>query len=86
MAINDVADQYFAYENRLASFQTAQQLSKRRASNASAKAPKSLRWPHKFLSPEEVRSRSRSYHTISANTREARKSRFLLLSSPNQPR
>jgi hypothetical protein len=54
MAIPYVADDYFTYESRLASFQTAQQLSKRRASNASSKAPKSLKWPHKFLSPEEV--------------------------------
>lgn len=54
MAIPDVADDYFTYENRLASFQIAQQVSKRRASNASSKGPKSLKWPHKFLSPEEL--------------------------------
>ena len=54
MAIIDFANQYFTYESRLASFQTAQQLPKRRASNASSKAPKSTKWPHKFLSPEEV--------------------------------
>lgn len=57
MAINiaDLADGYFTHEERLASFQTAQQVSKRRASNASSKAPKSIKWPHKFLAPEEVR-------------------------------
>jgi hypothetical protein len=49
MAIIDVADQYFTYESRLASFQTA-----RRTSNANSKAPKSTKWPHKFLAPEEV--------------------------------
>ena len=59
MAITEIADQYFTYEGRLASFQTAQQLSKRRASNASSKAPKSLKWPHKFLSAEEVSAKLR---------------------------
>jgi hypothetical protein len=54
MAIPEVTDEYFTYEGRLASFQTAQKLSKRRGSNASSKAPKSLKWPHKFLAPEEV--------------------------------
>jgi len=49
-----LADQYFTYESRLESFHTAQQLSKRRASNASSKAAKSLKWPHKFLEPERV--------------------------------
>lgn len=58
MAITDVADEYFAYDNRLASFQNAQHLSKRRASNASTKAHKSMRWPHKWLSSEEVWSLS----------------------------
>jgi hypothetical protein len=56
MAISDVADEFFTLESRIASFQTAQPISKRRASNASSKAPKSLKWPHKFLSAEEVRS------------------------------
>lgn len=54
MAVPEVADQYLTLESRVASFQTAQPLSKRRASNASSKAPKSLKWPHKFMSVEEV--------------------------------
>ncbi|XMA16596.1 hypothetical protein WAI453_009387 [Rhynchosporium graminicola] len=54
MAIGDVADQYFNYEARIASFQNAQQVAKRRASNASTKGGKSLRWPHKFLTGEEL--------------------------------
>lgn len=45
------------YENRLASFQVpAAAAGKRRASSASAKAPKPLAWPHKSLSPADVRN------------------------------
>ena len=61
MAIGDVADQYFTYDSRLASFQHGQQVAKRRASNASTKAGKTLKWPHKFLSGEEV---STSHHSL----------------------
>ncbi|TVY39757.1 Protein bir1 [Lachnellula subtilissima] len=64
MGISDVADQYFAYENRVASFQTTQQLTKRRTSNTSAKAPKSLKWPHKFLSPEELAKAGFFYYPL----------------------
>ncbi|TVY92092.1 Protein bir1 [Lachnellula willkommii] len=64
MVASDVADQYFAYENRVASFQTAHQLSKRRTSNASAKASKSLKWPHKFLSPEELAKAGFFYYPL----------------------
>jgi len=42
------------YENRLASFQGAQPIAKRRPSNASSRAPKALHWPHKSLSSVEV--------------------------------
>jgi len=49
-------DQYFVYENRLASFQGSQPVTKRRASNASSRAPKVLTWPHKKLSPSSVRA------------------------------
>jgi hypothetical protein len=54
MAITDIADQYYTYDGRLASFQSAQSLSKRRTSNASSKAPKSIKWPHSSLPPEQV--------------------------------
>ncbi|KAK0715539.1 hypothetical protein B0H67DRAFT_537983 [Lasiosphaeris hirsuta] len=45
---------YFVYENRLASFQGAHPGGKKRASNASSRAPKMLHWPHKSLSPVEL--------------------------------
>ncbi|TLD17048.1 uncharacterized protein PgNI_01405 [Pyricularia grisea] len=48
------ADQYFVYENRLASFLEPQPVAKRRASNASSRTPKTLTWPHKFLPPFEL--------------------------------
>ncbi len=54
MAIMDIADQYYTYEGRLASFQNAQPMSKRRASNVSSKVPKSIKWPHSSLPPEQV--------------------------------
>lgn len=57
MPLSDVADQYFTYESRLDSFQTPQPLSKRRASTASSKVPKTMRWPNQFLSAEEVFTR-----------------------------
>lgn len=54
MTLADTADQYFTYESRLTSFQTAQQLSKRRTSNANSNTPKTLKWPHQSPSAEEV--------------------------------
>ncbi|KAH8847790.1 hypothetical protein MCOR27_001909 [Pyricularia oryzae] len=48
------ADQYFVYENRLASFLEPQPVAKRRASNAGSRTPKTLTWPHKFLPPFEL--------------------------------
>ncbi|KAH6856058.1 hypothetical protein B0I37DRAFT_395884 [Chaetomium sp. MPI-CAGE-AT-0009] len=47
----DADDQYFAFENRLNSFQGAQPVSKGKASTAGSRAPKALLWPHKTLSP-----------------------------------
>ncbi|KAJ4289472.1 hypothetical protein N0V88_006953 [Collariella sp. IMI 366227] len=44
-------DQYFAYENRLASFRGHQHVTKGRVSSANSRAPKVLQWPHKILSP-----------------------------------
>jgi hypothetical protein len=55
MALESPDEQYFVYENRLASFQGPQPVTKRRASNASSRAPKALHWPHKKLSPSSVR-------------------------------
>ncbi|KAK3319002.1 hypothetical protein B0H66DRAFT_517468 [Apodospora peruviana] len=49
-------EQYFIYENRLASFLNAQPAGKKRASNASSRAPKALHWPHKALQPEDLAS------------------------------
>jgi hypothetical protein len=47
-------EQYFLYENRLASFHGPKPVTKRRQSNASSRAPKALTWPHKFLRAEDV--------------------------------
>jgi hypothetical protein len=54
MALTGSEDRYYVYENRLASFQGAQPVTKRRPSNASSRAPKALHWPHKSLSPVDV--------------------------------
>ncbi|KAK4448490.1 hypothetical protein QBC34DRAFT_439237 [Podospora aff. communis PSN243] len=54
MALTGPEDRYYVYENRLASFQGAQPVTKRRASNASSRAPKALHWPHKSLSPVDL--------------------------------
>ncbi|POS82396.1 hypothetical protein EPUL_005374, partial [Erysiphe pulchra] len=48
------SDDFFTYESRLASFRKAHPISRRRASNASLKGPKSLKWPHKFLSASDL--------------------------------
>ncbi|KAK3294309.1 uncharacterized protein B0H64DRAFT_425184 [Chaetomium fimeti] len=47
----DAEEQYFAFENRLNSFQGPQPVSKGKASAAASRAPKALLWPHKTLSP-----------------------------------
>lgn len=86
MAIGDVADQYFTYEARIASFQNAHQLAKRRASNAITKAGKSLKWPHKFLTGDEVRILQMSISANHSDARLACQSRFLLPSSTIQSR
>lgn len=51
----EISDQYFTFEGRLASFQSAQPVS-RRKSNAKGRAPKPLAWPHKQLDPTAVSS------------------------------
>ncbi|KAI9745806.1 MAG: hypothetical protein M1818_000487 [Claussenomyces sp. TS43310] len=53
MAFAGSPEDFFTYEGRLASFQTA---SKRRASHAKGKAAKTIKWPHRFLSAEELAS------------------------------
>ncbi|RFU30538.1 hypothetical protein B7463_g5772, partial [Scytalidium lignicola] len=67
MEIADVADQYFTYQDRLASFQVAHPLPKRRGSNANSKAPKSLKWPHKFLSADALAKAGFFYHPLEVN-------------------
>ncbi|KAL2018239.1 hypothetical protein VTK56DRAFT_1146 [Thermocarpiscus australiensis] len=44
-------EQYFVYENRVASFRGPQPVTKGRVSSASSRAPKALHWPHKAPSP-----------------------------------
>lgn len=50
MEADEISDQYFTYDGRLASFKTAQPVA-RRPSNAKGKAPKAIAWPHKHLDP-----------------------------------
>ncbi|KAI1134416.1 hypothetical protein F5Y05DRAFT_398741 [Hypoxylon sp. FL0543] len=50
METDDISDQYFTYDGRLASFKAAQPVA-RRPSNAKGKAPKAVAWPHKHLDP-----------------------------------
>lgn len=54
MAVHDVAPGYITLESRVASYRYAQPITGRRTSTAGTKAPKSLKWPHKFLLPEQV--------------------------------
>lgn len=56
MSTDDDIDEYFIYENRLASFHGPQRVTKRRASTAAtSRAPKTLSWPHKSIKPADVR-------------------------------
>ncbi|OBT66275.1 hypothetical protein VE03_04358 [Pseudogymnoascus sp. 23342-1-I1] len=50
----DIPDQYYTEVARLESFHTAQPLPKRRGSNATGRAPKSIKWPHSWLGPEQL--------------------------------
>ncbi|KAI1097685.1 hypothetical protein F4804DRAFT_155558 [Jackrogersella minutella] len=50
MDSDEIPDQYFTYDGRLASFKIAQPVA-RRPSNAKGKASKALVWPHKQLDP-----------------------------------
>ena len=58
MDYSDLAEQFFTYDARLASFQTAQP-TKKRGSTAKGRAAKGIAWPHKYLDPADV-SASRS--------------------------
>lgn len=52
---SDAMDEYYIYDNRLASFTAPQAVAaKRRGSTASSRAPKALTWPHKSIKPAEV--------------------------------
>ncbi|ROW04520.1 hypothetical protein VMCG_05029 [Cytospora schulzeri] len=54
MAAEDM-DDYFIYDNRLASFNGPQPVAKRRASSAAqSRAPKALTWPHKSIKPTDM--------------------------------
>lgn len=55
----DAMDEFYIYENRLASFTDPQVVAtapKRRASNAStqSRSPKIMTWPHKSIRPVDV--------------------------------
>lgn len=59
MAANDMND-YFIYDNRLASFNGPQTVAKRRTSSAAhSRAPKALSWPHKSIKPADVSKAAR---------------------------
>lgn len=58
MTVRDVAPCYITFESRVASYRYAQPITGRRTSTAGSKAPKSLKWPHKLLLPEQVRNPS----------------------------
>ncbi|KAI1416865.1 hypothetical protein F5Y13DRAFT_204258 [Hypoxylon sp. FL1857] len=52
MEADDISDQYFTYDGRLASFKSAHPVA-RRPSNAKGKAAKAIVWPHKHLEPAQ---------------------------------
>ncbi|KAH8804699.1 hypothetical protein F5884DRAFT_677788 [Xylogone sp. PMI_703] len=66
MEIAEVADQYFTYQDRLASFQIAHPLPKRTGSTVNSKV-KPLKWPHKFLSGDALAKAGFFYHPLEAN-------------------
>ena len=53
MDLDEIPDQYFTYDGRLASFQVSKPAGKRK-SNTKGKAAKALTWPHQHLDPESV--------------------------------
>ncbi|CAK7207855.1 hypothetical protein SEUCBS139899_010670 [Sporothrix eucalyptigena] len=55
MDATDYDEQYFVFDNRLASFQGPQPVAKRRPSTAAgSRAPKALTWPHKSPAPIDL--------------------------------
>lgn len=54
MAVHDVAPDYITFESRVASYRYAQPVTGRRTSTAGSRVPKTLKWPHKFLLPEQL--------------------------------
>ncbi|KAF7945165.1 hypothetical protein EAE96_009944 [Botrytis aclada] len=67
MAVHDVAPGYITFESRVASYRHAQPLSGRRTSTTGSRAPKSLKWPHKSLLPEELAKAGFFYYPSQAN-------------------
>lgn len=89
MSTDDI-DEYFIYENRLASFHGPQRVTKRRASTAAtSRAPKTLSWPHKSIKPAEVRITPVSSPQKRVLTRAYRlqmaKAGFVFQPYPNNP-
>jgi len=80
----DLADQYYTEAGRLGSFQRAQLLPKRRGSNTTGRAPKSMKWPHSWLSPEKVRNHS-SPHNILLTRRQLAEAGFFYYPSQENP-
>ncbi|KAF7922854.1 uncharacterized protein EAE97_011018 [Botrytis byssoidea] len=67
MAVHDVAPGYITLESRVASYRNAQPLTGRRTSTTGSKAPKSLKWPHKSLLPEELAKAGFFYYPSQSN-------------------
>ncbi|TGO27803.1 hypothetical protein BPAE_0036g00140 [Botrytis paeoniae] len=67
MAVHDVAPGYITFESRVASYRNAQPLTGRRTSTTGSRAPKSLKWPHKSLLPEELAKAGFFYYPSQAN-------------------
>ncbi|THV48897.1 hypothetical protein BGAL_0222g00170 [Botrytis galanthina] len=67
MAVHDVAPGYITFESRVASYRNAQPLTGRRTSTTGSKAPKSLKWPHKSLLPEELAKAGFFFYPSQAN-------------------
>ncbi|KAA8564323.1 hypothetical protein MFRU_043g00370 [Monilinia fructicola] len=67
MAVRDVAPGYITLETRVASYRSAQPITGRRTSTAGSKAPKNLKWPHKFLLPEQLAKAGFFYYPSQAS-------------------
>ncbi|ESZ93352.1 hypothetical protein SBOR_6279 [Sclerotinia borealis F-4128] len=67
MAVHDAAPSYITFESRVASYRYAQPITGRRTSTAGSRAPKSLKWPHKFLLPEQLAKAGFFYYPSQAS-------------------